>query len=103
MRLQEQIMQTARQAEASGGATFLGPDSSLGPGSDARWRPTPDPVDGSLCFDPEFSLPSVGGPVTWRLFYNSVRSDRGFEYGWGRFGSFPLVLTHDPGHGPSCP
>ena len=43
MRLQEQIMQTARQAEASGGGTFLGPDSSLGPGPDA-----PSPKLGGL-------------------------------------------------------
>src|SRR5438034_243508 len=66
MRLLDQIAQTTRQAQAAGGPTFLAADH------DPRWRPAPDSADGALRLDPEFSLPSAAGLLTWAVFYDSL-------------------------------
>lgn len=52
--------------------------------------PLPSP-DGDLVQDPEITLPTTAGPLSWRLFYYSYRKLDG-EWGYGRRASFPLRL-----------
>src|SRR5712692_656565 len=99
MRILEMVEQIQRQAETRGGMTFLAPipptpqpTPSLPADADPRWRPAPN-ADGSLFQDPDFTLPTVAGPLNFGLFYdgNSVSQDS--EWGFGRRGSFPLRLV----------
>jgi len=63
--------------------------------ADLLWRPVPDPVDGSLIQDPDFTLPTAAGPLAWRLFYDSGQANTNSEWGYGRQASFPLRLISD--------
>lgn len=49
---------------------------------------------GQLVQDPDFSIPSLAGPISWRLFYYSCKNLQGL-FGKGRRASFPLTLRKD--------
>src|SRR4051812_45379754 len=57
----------------------------------AAHRPLPRP-DGALVQDPDFTLPTTAGPITWRLFYNSDDADVPGPWGFGRRASYPTRL-----------
>jgi YD repeat-containing protein len=65
------------------------------PDADLRWRPAPDPCDGSLLQDPDFTLPTAAGPLNWNLFYNSTTAATDSPWGSGRRASWPLTLASD--------
>ena len=46
---------------------------------------------GQLVQDPDFSIPSLAGPISWRLFYYSCKNLQG-PFGKARRASFPLSL-----------
>ena len=101
MSILEMAQQMAAQSQAQGGPRFVSPGTGCGPaagavGSDAHphWRPAPD-VSGRLVQDPEVTLPTEKGPLTWRLYYDSTRADQNSKYGYGRRGSYPLSLDND--------
>src|SRR5262245_20774815 len=72
-------------------------DAPPGTPQDAHphWRPAPDPTSGALTQDPELTLLTNAGPITWRLFYDSANAGTFTEYGYGRRASWPLHLDDD--------
>src|SRR4051812_29342651 len=105
MRIREQIERELARAEAAGGLVFLdpgalaaaspdsGPAPGAGPGADPHWRPEPDLATGALVQDPDFTLPTRAGPVTWCLRHDSMSAGENGPWGFGRRGSFPLKLS----------
>lgn len=65
--------------------------------AELHWRPTPDAM-GRLVQDPDFTLPTTAGPLTWRLFYDSRLADQPSELGYGRSSSLSIRVnaTRDP-------
>src|SRR5438876_79231 len=101
MRILELAERLAQEAQAMGGMRFVAPPemvaeprAGIPSSADPRWRPAPDPLSGGLTQDPEFSLPTTAGPVTWRLFYDT--SSAGTDSGWGsgHRASLPLRLDN---------
>jgi hypothetical protein len=96
MRILDLVERMTAQTRAQGGALRLetdapphDPQSATLPGeADLRWRPAPNPNTGALFLDPEFTLPSLAGPVTWRLFYDSTSAGTDSEWGYGHRSSF---------------
>ena len=98
MRILEMVEQMAAQVPEIAGPDFLTPPgwaAARPQDADLAWRPAPDPRDGSLTLDPDFSLPSTAGPVVWQMFNNSSQSTFLYEWGNGWRASFPLRLFSD--------
>jgi YD repeat-containing protein len=98
MRLLEMIERQTEQAQREGGRQFItlpGGPATLPVDADRQWRPAPNPVDGSLLQDPEFTLPTCAGPLAFRLFYDSNVAGTDSEWGFGRRASWPLLLRSD--------
>src|SRR5438876_278874 len=55
------------------------------------FAPLPSP-DGKLVQDPDFVLPTIAGPLPWRLYYYSDLADQSSEWGYGRRASWPIRL-----------
>ncbi len=58
------------------------------------YSPLPQP-DGTLIHDPDFSLPTIAGPLVWRLFHYSSLPNNAGCFGNGRRASFPMRLCAD--------
>src|SRR5438128_8506782 len=98
MRVLEQVQRIAEQMEEAGGPEVLTPPgwaAARPADADLVWRPAANPLDGSLFQDPDFSLPTAAGPITWRLFYNSSAAATNSDWGYGRRASWPLRLNSD--------
>src|SRR5437879_4932723 len=102
MRILEMVERIAQAAEAEGGMKFVtpagsaaGPSGGTPPGADPHWRPAPNPAARRLAQDPDFSLPTTAGPLTWRIFHESTQAGTDSEWGFGRRASFPLRLMSD--------
>src|SRR5712692_8840994 len=101
MRTGTLMEQVARQAGVDGGIDLLtphgaarGPLRGMPANADERWRPAPDPATGVLHLDPEFSIPTTAGPLTWRLYYDAqndwaTSTWASAEWGFGWHASFP--------------
>lgn len=61
-------------------------------------RPTPT---GDLIHDPDFTLPTIAGPLSWRLYHYSSEPNVRGPFGYGRRASWPLRLCaeQDPPEG----
>ncbi len=85
LELRERFM--AELAGQPGGIQFV--DLNGAPAPDAlasaelQWRPAPD-RSGALVQDPDWTLPSTAGPVTWRLLYDAQAADQSGPWGYGR-------------------
>ena len=95
-RMQQQIREEGGlRALSLSGDPSAGAAGRPAPAADPHWRPAPDPGDGSLVQDPDFTLPTTAGPLRWSLFHDSRNAAATGEWGYGRRASFPLKLTTD--------
>src|SRR5579862_3510170 len=58
------------------------------------YAPLPQPT-GELVHDPDFALPTIAGPLPWRLFQYSDLVDQTGPFGHGRRASWPIRLCVD--------